>query len=83
MRFIAPQKQKTGSPRPHWPLGELTRDALSDHLVGWAGSKPHPLDPSAEFFGMFGRLSTFFGRYSASRKFLGGLRPAFFRRISG
>jgi len=27
---------------------------------------------------MFGRLITFFGRYSASRKFLGGLRPAFF-----
>jgi len=35
-------------------------------------------DPSAEFFGVFGRLITFFGRYSASRKFLGGLRPAFF-----
>ena len=27
---------------------------------------------------MFGRLIVFFGRYSASRKFLGRLRPAFF-----
>jgi len=33
---------------------------------------------------MFGRLIVFFGQYSASRKFLGGLEPAFFfRRIFG
>ena len=47
------------------------------HCINWKYT------PSAKFLETFGRLIVFFGRYSASRKFLGRLRPAFFRRIFG
>ena len=47
-------------------------------IVLWYSASRAPVDPSPEFLEMFGWLIIFFGRYLASRKFLGRSWPAYF-----